>query len=187
MKCPWSVVEFQELVTNPYQVVGVLPVDRDIRTNAGVNEQEISAAELIAQALHEQFVSARKDAEKAAMQIAGGLGSVAQLDAIGRERLHAAQLLPVVEDGRILKETFHHGFVVATQANRAIRNQPDRQQIDHCPGTRPAIDIVAEIDLDRMCDRSASDVIVDTSDYLTQQVGPTVDIANGIDACVGWR
>ena len=54
------------------------------------------------------------------MQIADGLGSVTQLDAIGCKRLHAAQLLPVVQDGRILKETFHHGFVVATQANRVI-------------------------------------------------------------------
>ena len=65
----------EELVANPDQIVEILSLDRDVRTNAGVNEQEIAAAELIAQALHEQFVCTRKGVEKAAMQIDGGLGS----------------------------------------------------------------------------------------------------------------
>ena len=126
-----------------------------------MHEQEIAATELIAQALHEQFVCTRKRVEKAAVQIDGCLGVVMQLDAIGCKRLHAAQWLPVLQDGRILKEPFHHSFVVAAQAHRAISNEPDRKQIDHRPGVRPAIDIVAEIDFDRMRDRPAPDVVVD--------------------------
>lgn len=172
----------EELLSYPDQVVGILMIDGNVRTNARVNEQKIAAAELISQALHEQFVRTRKGVEKAAMQVGGGFGSVVQLDAIGRERLHAAQLKPVLEDGRLLKESFHHSFVVASQTHRAIPNKPYREQIDHRPGIWPAIDIVAEIHFNRACDRPAPDIVVDARCYVTQQVGAAVNIADGIDA-----
>src|SRR5690349_10091027 len=144
----------EELVTNPNQIVGILIIEWNARPNACMYEQEIATTELIAQALHEQFVSARKCIKKAAMQAEGCLVFV-QLDAVRRERLHAAQWQPVLQNGRILKEPFHHGLVVATQANRAIGNQPNREQIDHRFRLRTAINVVAEINLDRMRDRSA--------------------------------
>ena len=144
-------------------------------------------AELIAQTLHEQFVCTRKRVEKAALQIEGCLALVVQLDAVGCKRLHAAQWLPVLQDGRILKEPFHHSFVVAAQTHGAIGNEPDREQIDHRPGVRSAIDVVAEIDFDRMRDRPAPDVVVDACRDLAQQIGPAVDVTDRIDACIGWR
>src|SRR5439155_20414351 len=73
----------EELITNPDQIVNVLLLDRDVRTNAGVNEQEFAATELIAQALHEQFVGTRKRIAKAAVQIESCLGVGVQLDAKG--------------------------------------------------------------------------------------------------------
>ena len=115
-------MEFEELVPNPDQIVNILMFDRDVRANAGMHEQEIAATELIAHALHEQFVCTRKRINKAAMQVEGCLVFVVQLDAVGCKRLHAAQWQPVLQDGRILKEPFHHSFVVAAQTHRAIGN-----------------------------------------------------------------
>lgn len=180
-------LRLKEFMTNPNQVIGILVVDRGVRTNAGMDEQKIATDELVTQALHEQFVCTRKDAEKAAVQVVDGFGSVKQLDAIGCKRLHASQLLPVLQDSRVLNEAFQYGLMIAAQANRAIRDEPDRQQVDHAPGMRPAIDVVAKINFDLMRDRSPSDVIVDALDYLAQQIGPAVDIANGVDSRIGWR
>src|SRR5215207_9320859 len=90
----------EELVPNPDQIVHILLFDRDVWANAGVSEQKIAAAELIAQTLHEQFVGTRKRGEKAALQIEGSLGAVVRLDEVGCKRLHAAQWLPVLQDGR---------------------------------------------------------------------------------------
>ena len=177
----------EELITNPDQIICILMFDRNIRTNARMHEQEISATELVAQALHDQFVCTWKGVEKAAVQIVRRLGSVAQLDAIGRKRLHAAQLLPVLQNRRVLKEPVHHSFMVATQAHRAIGNEPDREQINHRPGMRTAIDVVAEIDFDSMRDRSAPDVVVDARSDFAQQVGPAVDVTDRIDACIRGR
>lgn len=177
----------EELITNPDQIICILMFDRNIRTNARMHEQEISATELVAQALHDQFVCTRKRVEKAAMQIACCLRSVVQLDTVGRKCLHAAQLLPVLQDGRILQKTFHHSFVVAAQAHRAIGDEPHREQIEHRSRVRSAIDIVAEIDFDRMRDRPAPYVVVDARNYFAQQIGAAVDVTDRIDACIRGR
>ena len=123
----------------------------------------------------------------AAVQIVRRLGSVAQLDAIGRKCLHAAQLLPVLENGGILKEAFHHGLVVAAQAHRAIGDESHREQIEHGSRMRSAINIVAEIDFDRMRDRSAPDVVVDARNDFVQQIGASVDVTDRIDARIRRR
>ena len=80
----------EELVPNPDQIVNILLLDRDVRANARMHEQEIAATEPVAQALHDQFVCTRKHVEKAAMHIVCRFGSVVQLDTIGRKCLHAA-------------------------------------------------------------------------------------------------
>ena len=46
----------EKLMTNPEQIVVVLLLDRDVRANAGMHEQEISAAKAVAEALQEQLV-----------------------------------------------------------------------------------------------------------------------------------
>lgn len=177
----------EELITNPDQIIGVLLLDRNARTNTRMHEQEIAATELVAQALHDQFMRTRKHVEKAAMHIVCRFGSVVQLDTIGRKCLHAAQLLPVLQDGRVLQKTFHHGFVVAAQAHGVIGDEPHREQIEHRARVRSAIDIVAEIDFDRMRDRPAPHVVVDARNYFAQQIGAAVDVADRIDACIRGR
>src|SRR6185436_18949390 len=92
----------EELVPNPDQIVNVLLLDGDVGANAGMHEQEIAATELIAQTLHEQFVFTWKRVKKAALQIEGRVSVGVQLNAVGCKRLHAAQRLPILQDGRIL-------------------------------------------------------------------------------------
>ena len=62
---------------------------------------------------------ARENTKKAAVQISFGFDSGARIDTVGGKSLHAAQLPPIVKGSRVLKEIFHHGLVVATQAYRA--------------------------------------------------------------------
>jgi len=177
----------EELITNPNQIIGILMLNRDIRANAGVHEQEIAATELIAQASHDQIVCTGKRVNKVAMQVEGCLVLVAQLDAVRCKRLHPAQLQPVRQERRVLKEPLHHSFVVAAQTHCAMDNESHREQIEHRPGVRSAIDVVAEIDLNSMCDRSAPYVVVDSRGDLAQQIGPAVNVADRIDACAGGR
>lgn len=177
----------KELVADPDQVVGILMLERNAWTNAGVHEQEIAANEQIAQTLHEQFVCARKSVDKAAAHVGGRFGTSAQFDAIGCERLHASELLPVWQQSGILQETFHHGLVVAAQAHRMMCDKPDRKQIDHRSGVRPPVDVVAEIDLDGLRDWPAPDVVIDPIGDLAEQISPAMDVTNDIDARIGWR
>jgi hypothetical protein len=120
----------EELVADPEQVVEILPLDRNGWANTGMYEQEISAAKTRAETLQQQFVRARKGIPKAAVQF-GFDHPRARLNAVGCKGLHAAHLQPGTETGRIAKEGFHQALVVATQANGAIFDQPDRQHIDH--------------------------------------------------------
>jgi hypothetical protein len=72
--------------------------------------------------------------------------------------------------------------MVTTQADRPIFNQPNRQQINNLLRIRAAIDVVAEINLDRMLYRPTSDVVFDARDGLYQQVSSAMDVANSIDS-----
>jgi hypothetical protein len=74
--------------------------------------------------------------------------------------------------------------VITTQANRTIPYQPHSEQIDDIAGIRPAIDIIAEINLDRVSNRPASLVIVDAFERFHQEVGATVNVADAVDACI---
>ena len=173
----------EELVADPEQVVEILPFDRNGWANTGMYEQEISAAKTGAETLQQQFVRARKGIPKTAVQF-GFDHPRARLDAVGCKGLHAADLQPGTETGRIAKEVFHQALVVATQANGAIFDQPDRQHIDHGLRIRAAIDVIAQINFNRMRDRPALQVIINACKGFSQQVGATVDIADRVDANV---
>src|SRR6185312_2239525 len=84
--------------------------------------------------------------------------------------------------GWVFKKAFEHGFMVTTQADRPIFNQPNRQQINNLLRIRAAIDVVAQINLDRMLYRPTSDVVFDARDGLYQQVSSAMDVANSIDS-----
>src|SRR5580658_9215029 len=49
----------EKFITNPHQVVEVLLPDGNARANAGMHEQEIAAAEAVAEALQENLVRTR--------------------------------------------------------------------------------------------------------------------------------
>ena len=111
--------------------------------------------------LQEQLVCTRKGTPKATMRIDFRLGlRRARMDAIGCKGVHAAQLQPGIKARRIPEEVLHQGFVIAAQAHRAIFHQPDRQQINDGLRIRAAIDVVAQIDFERMRDRPALEVLI---------------------------
>ena len=173
----------EELVADPEQVVEILPLDRNGWANTSMYEQEISAAKTRAETLQQQFVRAWKGIPKAVVQF-GFDHPRARINAVGCKRLHAADLQPWTETGRIAKEALHQALVVAAQANGAIFDQPDCQHIDHGLRIRAAVDVVAQIDLNGMRDRSALQVVIDACKDFSQQVGAAVDIADRIDANV---
>jgi hypothetical protein len=185
----FSVILFrvEKLVTNPEQVLDILLLPRDVGTDTGMYKQEISATKTIVETLQEELVGARKSADKATVQVDFCFAPRARINPIGCKGLHAAQMLPMTKIGWVSKEILHQGFVVAAQAHRAIFDKPDGQQINDSLGIRAAIDVVAQINLDRMLYRPASKVIIDTCNGFNQQVSPAVDIADSIDTCVGRR
>jgi hypothetical protein len=79
----------EELVTNPYEIVDILPFDRNAGTNAGVYKQEISAAKTVAEASQEQIVRMRKNATKAPLQVGFRLPPRMRENSIGCKGLHA--------------------------------------------------------------------------------------------------
>src|SRR6202165_1718647 len=121
----------EELVTNPEQILKILPLDRDARANTGMYKQEISAIKTVAETLQEQFVCTRKGAAKAPMQFDFSFDRPrARRYAVGCKGMHAAQLQPRTKIGRVSKEILHQDIVITTQAHRAIFDKPDGQQIN---------------------------------------------------------
>src|SRR5260370_1110385 len=110
----------QKFMTNPEQIMEVLLLDRNARANAGMDEQEVSAAKTVTETLQEQLVCTRKGTPKATMRIDFDLGlRPARTDAVGCKGLHAGQLQPGTEVGRIPEKVLHQAFVISAQAHRA--------------------------------------------------------------------
>ena len=82
-------LQLQELAPDPDEIVGVLLLDADAGTNAGMHEQKISARVTVVQALQEQFVGSRQQREQAATQILRAV-AIARLDIVGGERLQSS-------------------------------------------------------------------------------------------------
>ena len=78
--------------------------------------------------------------------------------------------------GWVFKKAFEHGFMVTTQADRPIFNQPNRQQINNLLRIRAAIDVVAETDVAR---RPAAGMGLASRQEAAQLVEAAVDIADG--------
>ena len=102
-------------MTNPEQILKILPLDRDARANTGMYKQEISAVKTVAETLQEQFVCTRKGAAKAPMQFDFSFDRPrARRYAIGCKGMHAAQLQPRTKVGGVSKEILHQGLVITT-------------------------------------------------------------------------
>ena len=174
-------------MADPHEIVDILLFDRNAGPNAGMDKQKIAAAETVAEALQEQIVRARKNTAKAPLQVGFCLKPRARANPIGCKSLHAAELPPMTEEVGVSKKIFQHGFMVATQAHRTIFNQPNGQQINHRLRIRTAIDVIAQINFDRVLYRPTSKVIFNARDGLHQQVGPAVDVADSIDSRICRR
>ena len=73
----------EKLLTNPEQVLVLLPLERDTGTYAGMYKQKISATKAIAKTLQKQLVRSWKSVEKAAMQVDFSLDPWARINAVG--------------------------------------------------------------------------------------------------------
>src|SRR5437868_3060582 len=91
----------------------------------------------------------------------------------------------MIESIRVLvEECLEYGFVIAAQANGVPTDKTNREKIEHAARIGPAIDVVAEIDLDNVLNRPAAGIVIDAGDGLRQQVRSSMNIAHGVDARV---
>ena len=69
------VCRIQKFVTDPKQIRAILLINRDVGTDAGVDEQEIATMKTVLETLQEQFVRVGKQLAKATMQIGRGVSN----------------------------------------------------------------------------------------------------------------
>jgi len=79
----------EKLVADPAQVLRILLRQRDARPDAGMDEQEVAAAEAVAQALQEQFVGAGKGADEGLLQVECRVAGAERDAELGGERRQA--------------------------------------------------------------------------------------------------
>lgn len=91
-------------------------------------------------------------------------------------------MYPVPDRLRIGEKTLKHVFVIASKADGAMPNHSNRKEINDASGIGAAVDVIAEIDLDRMRDRPPLQVLVDAIDEFGQKIVAPMDVADGIDA-----
>lgn len=71
--------------------------------------------------------------------------------------------------------------MVAAQANRTPLSDSDGELIDHALRIGTPIDIVAEIDFERVFDRPSLEIVLDVSDGFSKKISPAVNVADGVD------
>lgn len=101
--------------------------------------------------------------------------------------MQGAESPPRLEFDSAEQETLHQRLVIAAQADGTAPDHADGQRVDHRAGMRPAVDIVAEIDLDGVPDRPARQVFVDSGKSFRHEIGAAMNITDGIDARVQRR
>jgi len=92
-----------------------------------------------------------------------------------------------MKTGRIRKKCFQQRLVVATQTYGASLSNAPRQRLDHVFRLRTTIDVIADINLNNMCDRAAYNIILDPLYHIVQEIGPTMNIPNGINSGTGRK
>jgi hypothetical protein len=99
--------------------------------------------------------------------------------------LQSPKLNPTPIDFRIDEKFLQEAFVIAAEANGAMANHSNGKLVDDAFRIGPAIDVVAEIDLNGSLNWTPSDVRVDPIDEVGKEIGTTVDIADGIHPNAG--
>lgn len=75
--------------------------------------------------------------------------------------------------------------MVSTQANRAPLSDSDGELVDHALRIGTAINIVAEIDFERVFDWPPLEIVLNANDGFSKQIGPAVNVADGVDTRIG--
>ena len=110
------------------------------------------------------------------------LQQAASVDAIGKDRFESSEPAPVLEGGLPAQERLHDDFVIASQCDDRGRRRASDETIDHPFGIGAAIDVVADIDLQRPIARAAfGDVAIDEVVRPPEAIGAPVDIADGVE------
>ena len=179
----------QEVAPDPHQVVVGLIGQPDAGAGAGVGEEVVAHGE-----------RGRQPGQEGCM--AGGQGltqslrrrrplrrvgsSIGRCNAIGPQCLAASELAPARPGRRIAHEGDQAVLVVAAHelglggGRLAIVGKP----VDHLPGLRPPVHIVAQEDDDAARCGRLGQVRLDLADQRLQQVRPPVDVADGEDQAV---
>ena len=111
----------------------------------------------------------------------GCIGIERGLDAVGNKGLQTSELSPVLEFGRVAKNLQEIGFVVAFEKHAFPDMASLNQKVERVTGMRSTVDVVAQIDFDRTIDRGARQVGVNHGEHLLEEIGATVDVADGIN------
>src|SRR5438128_12611228 len=88
-----------------------------------------------------------------------------------------------MDDARIAQEILQDRLVVPAQADGMPMHKTLAQNVDDALRIAAAIDVVANIDLDGVLDRSPAQVFVNALDQVAQEIGTSVNISDGVDAC----
>jgi len=78
------------------------------------------------------------------------------------------------------EEFLKKAFVITSEANGAAANHSDRELVDNTFRIRPAINVIAEINFNGSLDRAPLNVRINSIDDVGEEIGATVDIADGI-------
>ena len=97
--------------------------------------------------------------------------------------MQRTELCPVVDGSWIISEKrFKDCFMVAAQANRMPLHQTDRELVNYALRIRAAVNVITKIDFESVLDGPSLKILIDAKDGFSEQVGPAVDVSNGVDA-----
>ena len=84
-----------------------------------------------------------------------------RLQSIGDQRFQTTAIPPVLQDRRIFQKSEEEVFVIAFEKHRFVHAPPRHQKLDSLPGSRTAVDVVAEKNRDRPGNRVQHNVRLD--------------------------
>jgi hypothetical protein len=96
--------------------------------------------------------------------------------------LQPAQAPPLICDRRVVQEPLEDVFVIALQSHERGRERVAHQAIEHAPGIRTAVDIIAERHGQTFVNRLGFEVAANLLDHAIEKIRSSVNIADRVDA-----
>jgi len=182
-----ALLEIEELVANPIKIMQGLLRQRNSRTQSRVNEKKVAAGKAVLKTIQKDTMRFRKKIDQAAVNAELGCIEISTRQAIGFKCLPASDIKPGMKSGRIGEKSFQQRLMIATQTDSALLSDAPCQRFDHFFRMGTAVDIIADIDFDRSSYRATGPIIVNSLNDLAQQIGAPVNVAYGIDSCIGRK